>query len=297
MTAEAAPDRRVGFLCWQAAERLKAAQLPEAQVDARLLTCRALSLSHADLIAKACSEATQDQAAALERMLERRLAREPVSRILGEREFYGRSFRISPATLDPRPDSETLVEAVLELLAPRRAEPPRLLDLGTGTGCLLLTLLAEMPEAKGVGADISAEALAVAAENARALQVADRVELAQSSWTEAVSGTFDIILSNPPYIATDTVATLEPEVRLHDPALALDGGADGLDAYRAILRRPLPLAPGGWLVLEVGAGQARQALELMSEAGLGSDRQRYRSWHDLGGIERVVAARAPLNDG
>jgi release factor glutamine methyltransferase len=215
----------------------------------------------------------------------RRLAGEPVWRILGEREFWGLPFRLSPATLEPRPDSETLVEAALAALKHRRDEPLAILDLGTGTGCLLIALLSEFRAAHGIGVDLSEDACAMARGNAALNGVAQRAVIQQGEWTRGLSERFDLIVSNPPYIPTAVIATLSAAVREHDPPLALDGGGDGLACYRALAASlPDALAPGGVAVLEIGAGQGPDVTALMSAAGLrfaGSRR-------DLGGHERAL---------
>lgn len=212
--------------------------------------------------------------------------------ILGEREFWGLPFKVSPAVLVPRPDSETVVEAVLGLM-PDRACAWRILDLGVGSGCLLLTLLREYPRASGVGLDASSEALAVAQHNAEALGVSDRVRLVsgdwrRAGWTDGLDGPFDLVVSNPPYIEGAAIEGLMPEVSRFEPKLALDGGLDGLDAYRLIAAAaPALVAAGGYLVAEVGDGQALDVQGLFSAAGLAP----LAPWKDLGGIERVVPAK------
>jgi release factor glutamine methyltransferase len=215
--------------------------------------------------------------------------------ILGEREFWGLPFKVSPAVLVPRPDSETLIEAVLSLM-PDRSRAWRILDLGLGSGCLLLTLLREYPQAHGVGLEASAEALAVAQENANALGVGDRTQLIagdwrQPGWVEALlqarGGPFDLVVSNPPYIASAAVPKLMPEVSSFEPRLALDGGADGFDAYHTIIAAgPRLVTAGGFMAVEAGEGQVSEITRLFAVAGL-TPRP---PWKDLGGIDRVVAA-------
>lgn len=233
---------------------------------------------------------TDDAAKQLDGCLERRLAGVPLWRILGEREFWGLPFRLSAATLEPRPDSETLVEAALEHLAGRRGDGLAILDLGTGTGCLLISVLSECPAATGLGIDLSPEACQTARDNAVVNGVANRCRFQQGSWTDGLDGRFDLILSNPPYIATADIATLDASVRDHDPRLALDGGDDGLGPYR-VFARTLPgvLAQGGVVVLEVGAGQESDVKTLMSDGGFvwrGSRR-------DLGGHPRALIFTLP----
>lgn len=273
---------------------LRDAGVATPELDARLLLCDATGLSHETYVAESRSTLNAEAATKLDAMIERRLGGEPVSRILGRREFYGREFRIDRHTLDPRPDTETLIEAVLDHVRAnnRQDKDLRLIDLGTGTGCILLTLLAELPAAHGIGSDISEAALAVAAENARRLGLSDRASFVVADWFAGVEGTFDVILANPPYIASQAVAALAREVRDHDPLLALDGGADGLDAYRAIAAKAASfLAPGGVIFLEIGADQADAVRAIVRQAGLGVDDAVLR--HDLSGRPRVVGANAP----
>ncbi len=250
-------------------------------LDARLLVEGCLGLEKPDPDMQLPAEAL----ARLRDFATRRLAGEPVWRILGEREFWGLTFRLSPATLEPRPDSEAIVEATLAASAGRRGEALSLLDLGTGTGCLLIALLSELPRATGLGIDLSEEACRTAAGNAALNGVGERATFRQGSWTEGLVGSFDVIVSNPPYIPSGEIAVLSVEVRDHDPLLALDGGADGLGPYR-IFARTLPalLAPGGIVVFEIGAGQGPDVVALMRAGGL-----EFRgSRNDLGGHERAL---------
>lgn len=224
-------------------------------------------------------------AVALEEAVDRRLAGEPFWRILGEREFWGLPFRLSPATLEPRPDSETLVAAALDRLGARRQDPLRILDLGTGTGCLLVTLLSECPAATGIGIDLSGEACETARTNAALNGVAGRALFREGSWTEGLDGRFDLIVSNPPYIPSADIAALDAVVRDHDPRLALDGGRDGLDPYRIFagtLRERL--ADGGHVLLEIGAGQEEDVKAIMREGGF----IWLESRCDLGGHPRAL---------
>jgi release factor glutamine methyltransferase len=270
-------------LDWGAA-RLQAAGIASARLDARLLLAHALSRSP-DMLVVALSETVPT--ASFAALIERRAAREPVALILGRREFWSLDFAVSAATLVPRPDSETVVAAALER---ERGAPPvrRVLDLGTGTGCLLLAVLSEAAEASGVGVDRSPEAATLAARNARALGLDRRAAFVAGNWADSLIGRFDRILSNPPYIPTATLATLMPEVARFEPASALDGGADGLDAYRAIIPALLRLlAPGGRAVLEVGEGQAESVAALGVAAGF-----RAETRADLAGIARAVMLRA-----
>ena len=225
----------------------------------------------------------------LEALLARRLAHEPMAFILGRQGFWTLDLEVSPATLIPRADSETLIEAALAAL-PERAAVRRVLDLGTGTGCLLLAALVEFPAAWGVGLDISPAAAALAGRNARAAGLADRVFFLCADWAAPVVGRFDLVLCNPPYVATPDLATLMPEVAGHEPRAALDGGPDGLDAYRRVLPAlPALLDDGGVAVLELGQGQDAAVTELARRAGFRVADLR----HDLGGIARALVLRRP----
>ncbi|WP_199084757.1 peptide chain release factor N(5)-glutamine methyltransferase [Bosea sp. ASV33] len=264
-----------------AVQTLRQAGIETAGLDARLLLEGALNIR--DLDPDRVLDA--NVAAIFDGFLLRRRAGEPVWRILGEREFWGLTFRLSPATLEPRPDSETIVEAALAQLAGRREEELALLDLGTGTGCLLLALLSELPQARGLGIDLSEEARRTAAGNAELNGLNGRATFRQGSWTDGLAGRFDLIVSNPPYIPSAEITTLSVEVREHDPMLALDGGADGLGPYRLFASSLPPLlAPGGSIVLEIGAGQGPDVVALMRAGGL-----EFRgSRNDLGGHERAL---------
>lgn len=267
-----------------AVPRLAAAGIDEAARDARRLLAHAMAIDPARLTLHLPDPLPPEAAARFEAALAARVARQPVGQIVGERLFWGRRFRVTRDTLDPRPETEGLIEAAL-------AEPfATVLDLGTGTGCIAVTLLAERPVAHGIATDLSPAALAVAAENAAALGVASRLELRLSDWFAAVPERVDLILSNPPYIAADEMAALAPEVRLWEPHLALSPGGDGLDAYRAIARgAPAHLRPGGRLLLEIGAAQGRAVAGLVEAAGLA----RVSVLPDLDGRDRLVSARLP----
>ncbi len=213
---------------------LKDAGCESAALDARLLLCHAASLSHEALVARSQDEASRKTADAFDSLIARRAQGEPVARILGEKEFWSLSFALGPETLVPRPDSEAIVSAALETV-PDRPARLRILDLGTGSGCLLLALLSELPNATGMGIDISRDALGIAARNADALGLADRAQFLQGNWGRALDESFDLVISNPPYIPTGEIESLATEVRTHDPVRALDGGVDGLDCYHQIL--------------------------------------------------------------
>jgi release factor glutamine methyltransferase len=222
-------------------------------------------------------------------LLARRQAREPMAFILGHQGFWTLDLEVSPATLIPRADSETLIEAALAAL-PDRAAVRRVLDLGTGTGCLLLAALVEFPAAWGIGVDVSPAAAALARRNAGASNLADRAWFVCADWAAPIAGQFDLVLCNPPYVATPDLATLMPEVAGHEPRAALDGGRDGLDAYRRVLPAlPALLDDGGVAVLELGQGQGDAVGKLARQAGLGvADLH-----HDLGGIARALVLRRP----
>ncbi|KAF0227984.1 MAG: release factor glutamine [Beijerinckiaceae bacterium] len=276
------------------ANRLVAADIDEPRREARLLVMTALGIDLATLMRgeQILLGPAVERLAAL---LLRREAHEPLSRIIGRREFFGLDFELNAATLDPRPDTETLVEAVLADVdaGVRRGAPLALLDIGTGTGAILLALLANLPAARGVGVDLAPEAVAMAAGNAERLGLSARAAFRQGDLLAGIDGAFDIIVSNPPYIASAEITTLEPEVRLHDPHLALDGGPDGLSFYRRLIAdAPSRLAPEGFLALEVGFGQAETVDGMMEAAGFRTVGMR----RDLGGILRVVFGRAPAGD-
>jgi release factor glutamine methyltransferase len=275
----------IGAALGAAIARLAEAGIARPQAEARLLLEAAGGGSRAELIAFPERRLAAPQLAGFEAMVARRCRHEPASRILGKREFWSLTFSVTPATLDPRPDSETLVAAVLARLHDRQARLS-ILDLGTGTGCLLLALLSELPQAEGVGIDISPEAVATAQENAQALGLAKRASIRAGSWCEGLaSARFDVVVSNPPYIAHAEIAGLQPEVAGFDPPRALDGGADGLDAYRALLPGAAHvLKPGGLLALEIGMGQGPAVKALAERGGVTF----IGSAQDLAGIERCL---------
>jgi release factor glutamine methyltransferase len=271
--------------------QFKDAGVDSADLDARILIGSVLGLDLTGLIAAAARILNRDEAERLEGFARRRIAGEPVARILGLKEFWGLPLRLSPATLVPRPDTETVVEAALEILRaePGHDAPLRIADLGTGSGAILLALLSELADAYGVGTDISVPALRTARHNARQLGFAARAAFVACDYAAALSGPFDLIVSNPPYIRSAEIASLAAEVRDHDPHSALDGGFDGLDAYRLIASQASRLlAPGGVLVMEVGHGQSGDVQGLLTAAGLtpaGPPKS------DLSGIRRAVTGR------
>ncbi|MFL5206762.1 MAG: peptide chain release factor N(5)-glutamine methyltransferase [Microvirga sp.] len=266
---------------------LSEAGFETAALDARLLLLAALGISATDLITRPDTRLSPDEAETLAAFTHRRLGHEPVARIVGVREFWGLPFRLSPETLVPRPDTETVVETALDLLPDRQA-PLRIVDFGTGSGCILVALLHELPRATGLGVDLSFGALVTARTNAADNRVGSRCHFALSRWADAVSGPFDLIVSNPPYIASGVIPTLDEEVREHDPTLALDGGPDGLEPYRILLSEAgRLLAPQGLLVVEIGYDQAEDLVSLARIYGL----EILRVAHDLSDNPRCIAMR------
>lgn len=269
--------------------RFKSGAIDSAELDARILVGAALGLDLTGVIAAASRLLTADESKRIEEFAQRRLGGEPVARILGVKEFWGLPLKLSAATLVPRPDTETVVELALEII---RAVLPlhhqlRIADLGTGSGAILLALLSELPDARGFGTDINVAALRTAKANANHLGLVHRAGFIACDYAAALSGPFDLIVSNPPYIRSADIAELATEVRDHDPLLALDGGPDGLDAYRAIIPEAARLlAAGGALVVEAGEGQSGQIQGLMTAAGLKLDRP---AKADLAGVRRAVA--------
>jgi release factor glutamine methyltransferase len=283
-----APAETIGGARRRLAQELRRHGLDTPELDARLLVGHALGLDHAALAARSDRPLTPTEAAAVATLAARRLAREPVARILGGKEFWGLPFALVAETLVPRPETETVVEAALEAVAPMRPAPLRLADLGTGSGALLLALLHELPNATGVGTDISLAALVCARANARALGLAARADFVACDYGSALAGTFDLVVSNPPYVARGDIAALAPEVRDFDPRRALDGGPDGLDGYRAIAAdtRRL-LAPTGILIVELGFGQLAAAAAVFAAHGLAPGAPK----HDLEGTARALVIR------
>lgn len=269
---------------------LKDAGIDAPVFEARVLLGFVLGGGPERVLADRDEQLTSVQAQALAEALAQRCRRVPMAQIVGVREFWSLAFKVTSDTLTPRPDTETLVEAVVDLCF---QTPKRILDLGTGTGCIVLALLSEWPSAVGIGVDASSETLKVAEENSRTLGLAERVAFVSADWTgpdwtRALGAPFDLVVSNPPYIPAFDIEALEPDVRDFEPRAALDGGEDGLEAYRAIVAElPTLLAPGGLVGFEIGIGQADDVAALLKGAGLDVVDQRA----DLGGITRVVLAR------
>jgi len=264
--------------------------LDTSELDARVLLGHVLTLDHSTIIAVADRVLNEDDAEVLTGLAERRLAREPVAHIIGKKEFWGLLLKINATTLVPRPETETVVEAALAALEAdaTRDQALSIADLGTGSGALLLALLSELPHAHGVGTDVSVSALRLAHENATRHRLAARAWFVACDFGAALSSGFDLLVSNPPYIRSGDIAGLDPEVSRYEPVLALDGGGDGLECYRAVaLDAWRLLKPGGHLVVELGAGQADGVIAFLTTAGLVCSPPR----HDLSGVPRALLAR------
>jgi release factor glutamine methyltransferase len=278
----------------QARQQLEAAGIAGPVIDARLLVEAAAEATRVDIVTDPYRPLTPEQEARLEDYLARRARREPVSHILGRKGFWKIMLQVTPDVLTPRPDTESVVDEALKDF-PEHA-PWSVLDLGVGSGAIILAILAERPAAKGLGIDVSEEALAVARDNAAHLGLAGRVALLRGDWTAGLGDAgFDLVVSNPPYIASHVIETLEPEVRDHEPRIALEGGADGLDHYRTLAPEILRvLKPGGRFAVEIGYDQKDAVEALFREAGAGE----VRTVRDLGDRDRVVAGtRKPLETG
>jgi release factor glutamine methyltransferase len=277
----------VGDTVAEAAARLTAGGIAEPQREARLILALAMGADQAVVLGypeRVLDGITQ---ARLEQLVSRRLKHEPFSRLKGMREFWSLEFTLSPETLDPRPDSETLIEGALAHL-PNRHAPLRVLDFGTGTGCLLLALLSELPNATGLGIDVLPGAVETARRNAERLGLSSRARFDVQDWRREITGKADVILANPPYIRSEDIRSLGPEVAAFEPLVALDGGRDGLDAYRVLAPILLTvLIQGGLACIELGLGQAESVVRLLVESGVKINEIR----RDLSGIERCLIAR------
>lgn len=282
----------LGRIVDMGAARLADAGIETARLDARVLAAHALGRDPSFILTHPETVPSGPELEFIERLFARRERREPVSRILGMREFWSMPFKVTEATLTPRPETETLVEHAVRRISEsgRGKSPLRILDLGTGTGCLLLAVLSELTQATGLGIDISADAVAVASENARSLGLVDRARFQTGDWATDISGSFDVILSNPPYIATTDEPSLPPEVRDFDPSAALFAGVNGLDAYTAIApQAACLLAPDGFVIVELGQGQEADVAEIFAAAGLAV----LESPRDLAGITRALCLGKP----
>ena len=270
-----------------ARRRLREAGIEDANREARLLLGHATGLDAATIIGYPDRYLTPEDASAMTAVVTDRARRRPMAQVIGSREFWSLPFRVTEATLDPRPDSESVIHAVLDQVRDRTARY-RVLDLGTGTGCLLLAVLRELPNATGMGTDISADAIAVAAWNADRLDLRNRARFSVGEWDRALSGRFDIIVSNPPYIPTDDIDRLAPEISHFEPRQALDGGEDGLAAYRALSTALAKLmAEDGFAAIEIGSGQRAPVESIFRRAGLSAT----SVVDDLAGISRCLVVR------
>lgn len=280
---------------WTAAkDRLKDAGIDQPSIDARLMLEVAAGVTRTEIVTDPYRELTAEQAATLDAYLTRRARREPVSHIIGRKGFWKILLQVNKNVLTPRPETEVIVDEVLKAFP--EAMPFSMLDLGVGSGTILLAVLAERPAAKGLGVDASSEALAVARDNAANLDLNNRAAFLHGDWTAGLSdASFDLVVSNPPYIPTAVIETLEPEVRVHEPRLALDGGADGLDAYRVLAPEILRvLKPGGMFAVEIGYDQSKAVEALFNAAGA----QQVRTIKDLSTHDRVVTGvKNPLETG
>jgi release factor glutamine methyltransferase len=282
------PAGTIGFFLCQAGQRLRGAAIEAPRLEARRLLAHVLNKSEEALLRDPRAPVPADKAAHFAALLARRVAHEPFAYLTGRVGFWTLDLEVSPATLIPRADSETLVEAALDA-CPDKGAALNVLDLGTGTGALLLAVLSEFPAASGVGVDLKPEAAALAARNAARLGLAERARFLAGDWAAALAGRFDLVLCNPPYIESAAITGLMPEVARHEPASALDGGADGLSAYRRVIADlPRLLAPRGVAVLELGAGQQAAVEALAKAAGLTPEACRA----DLGGVPRALVLRA-----
>lgn len=282
------PMGSAGFLVEALTRAFASADLPDPALDARSLVCKAGGVSPLDLTLRPETPLSTEAQKLLDGWRHRRMAREPVTRILGKRGFWSFELTVAPGVLDPRPDSEVLVEACLKHLGQgARSQPLRILDAGAGSGALLAALLTELPEATGLAVDISPEAVALAAANLASLGLRERADVRLQRWDTVVGEIFDVVVSNPPYIASEEIDGLDPEVRLHDPHLALDGGQDGLEAYRSLARiLPVWLKSSGLAAFEIGATQGPAVTGVLAAAGL----KNISVVKDFSALDRVVIA-------
>jgi release factor glutamine methyltransferase len=273
-----------------AASILKGEGIDSYFLDARLLLAFVLGVSKENLLVNLDSYATQDQIDYLWHLVRRRADHEPISHIIGKREFFGRDFLVNSSVLDPRPDSEVLIEAVLEIF-PNRVSKLRILELGVGSGCLILTILSEFPNSSGLAVDISNEALKVAISNSKILSLKERIDFIYSDWFSSVEEypVFDLIIANPPYIPISNIENLQPEILKYEPMIALNGGDNGLEPYRKISSKAFSfLNNGGFLVLEIGYGQKELILKIFNN---GSKLSFLNAKKDLAGIDRCLIFR------
>jgi len=285
------PDASLSQVCAKVGKDLERAGISNAVDEARRLISEAAGIAREDFILSPNRELGGAQLEAVSQWLQRRRSGEPLGRIRGWQEFYGRKFMLSEATLEPRADTEILIEVALELIDVRqgRSHPWHLVDVGTGTGCLAITLLAELPHATAVGTDISAQAIDTARANAEAHGVGDRARWQMANFLEGVAGPFNLLISNPPYIKYNEIAGLSVEVRDHDPAVALNGGQDGLDAYRAIAAMSLGRLSKGLMILETACSDEARVLDTVHESTCAEDLHCLGVWRDLNGCGRCVA--------
>ncbi|MFM9152372.1 MAG: peptide chain release factor N(5)-glutamine methyltransferase [Methylocystis sp.] len=273
--------------------RLLDADVDTADEDARLLLRAATGLTSLELATQQQSALTPEQSLLLEQYVTRREAHEPVSRILGSRGFWTVDLLVTPNVLDPRPDTETLIETALSLVENKPNAPLKILELGAGSGAIACALLSELPKAEAIIVDLSPHACKASQANLARCGLSNRAFVLQAWWYEAIQAQFDLIISNPPYVASTALNTLPPSVRLYDPLLALDGGEDGLDCYRAIIQNlPRVLKSRGLVIFELGCGQAADVRLMLETMSL----QVEKIARDLGGHERALAARAPKRD-
>ena len=293
MNAEPDTPITVGLALDRAAARLRSAGIVDARREARILLSECLGIGRETIVGRPARPLPAERLARIHAAIARRCRREPVSRILGHREFRSLPFKLSPSVLDPRPDSETVVETAIELSGARGGEALRVLDLGTGSGCLVLALLSALPNATGLATDSSPAALLTARDNARSLGLAPRCRFVAAHWAAGIAGRFDIVIANPPYVRRGDISRLAREVVDYEPRLAIDGGVDGLAAYRQLapgLARLL--TPGGRAFLEIGAEQAEPVSDLLRANGLAVIAVR----RDLGGHDRCIAARTAAGE-